>query len=208
MSHAFRQRAFTRARAMSVGRRLSEYALVLASIAVPRASVLAQSASPWAMTIQPSMNPLPIGACAAVSLMLKDSTGKDAPRNPTGFRVSISDFDMSVSSANPLAVAGRYNGASNWSVCACQSATAGITAVITATYPAAALARNARVPGVAFQATAPFTIGRAQGASEPGSCAELKQQPIVVQPPSAAPPAQVAVAAAGPPSSAGVPRAG
>ncbi|MEO8561600.1 MAG: hypothetical protein ABI601_05970 [bacterium] len=162
-----------------------EVAGILGAAMITCAPALARAQSPWAATLTATMNPQPIGSCGAVALVLKDSTGRDAPRNPLGYRVSIADFDMTVASADPGAVAGQANGTNNWSVCACQAASVGSVATITASYPAAALATNARVPGVSFQLTAPFTIGRAMNANDPPSCATAGSQVVAAIPQSA-----------------------
>ena len=134
---------------------------------------------PWTVTLTPTVNPLAIGGCGPVSLAIMDSTGKNAPRNPIGQRVSIADFDMSVTSPDPTGVAGEYNGPSIWSACACQGATVGSSATITASYPAQSLAQKQVVPGVAFQATTTFTVAKARGAYEPTSCLALKNPTAV-----------------------------
>jgi hypothetical protein len=73
--------------------------------------------SPWLITLTPTVNPLPIGGCGPVWVTIKDSTGKSTPRDPAGRLITIADFDMSVTSANPNAVVGEYNGPSIWSAC-------------------------------------------------------------------------------------------
>jgi hypothetical protein len=77
----------------------------------------ATAQGPWTVEIKPSTTPLVTGGCTPIRLTLLDASGKDAPRNPTGMRVSISDFDMTVAPAG--AVVGRYDGAASWSACAC-----------------------------------------------------------------------------------------
>ena len=141
---------------------------------------------PWTVTLTPTVNPLAIGGCGPVAMTLTDSTGRNVPRNPLGQRVSIADFDMSVTSTGPRAVAGEYNGPSIWSACACQAATVGSSATITATYPAQSLSQKQVVPGVAFQATTSFTIAKPRGSYEPLSCQALKN-PTAVSTNAAAP---------------------
>ncbi|MDB4882918.1 MAG: hypothetical protein JWL95_1684 [Gemmatimonadetes bacterium] len=150
---------------------LGASAALLSSMLMPR---VARAQAPWTMTLTPTMDPLPIGSCGAVWLSVKDSTGADAPRNAAGNRVTIADFDLSVASANPVAVAGAYNGASSWSVCGCQGAKAGSSATITARYPSPKLAPASRVRGMAFSKTVSFKLRRRMGNSEPPACAELK----------------------------------
>jgi hypothetical protein len=142
--------------------------LALALYAAPLAAQQQVSGVNWTVTIMPSMNPVPVGSCGAVSMTLRDSTGKDAPRTPEGWRVSIADFDMTVSSATN--VVGVYNGASNWSVCACQGATAEKAATITATYPAKMLAAKSRVVGVEGQWAVPVSIVTSKSTFNPAGC--------------------------------------
>ncbi|MDB4909859.1 MAG: hypothetical protein JWO39_682, partial [Gemmatimonadetes bacterium] len=56
---------------------------------------------PWTVVIRPSAKAVAIGNCQAVYIELTDETGKDTPRQPGGFRVSISDFDWSASGERP-----------------------------------------------------------------------------------------------------------
>ncbi|MEP6730287.1 MAG: hypothetical protein ABJE10_06605 [bacterium] len=146
--------------------------MLLAPLMMLPASLQAQT--PWGVTIIPSANPIAIGGCTLVSLNLLDSTGKDVPKNPMGQRVSIADFDMTITSANPKAVAGEYNGASSWSACACQGAAVGSAATITASYPAKMLAPAKRVRGVAFHASTAVTIAKPRGAADVAACQALK----------------------------------
>jgi hypothetical protein len=147
--------------------------VVVLAIGVTAPSLRAQSA-PWAVTVKPTVDPMPIGSCAAVWVTLLDAAGKDRPRGPSGQYVTIADFDLRVSSTNPNAVVGKYNGPSIWSVCACQSAKAGDSATVTATYPGASLPASARAAGVRFTRTANFKIKRKTGTWEPEGCSELK----------------------------------
>ncbi|MEO6525905.1 MAG: hypothetical protein ABIP93_04720 [Gemmatimonadaceae bacterium] len=127
------------------------------------------------------MNPLPIASCGAAYLRMLDPATKDRPRNPQGVLVSIADFDMTVTGATATDVAGEQVGPTNWSACACQGATVGSTATITASYPAKMLAEKARVPGVVFQVTAPLTIGKPQGAGDTRACLALKTQTMATR---------------------------
>src|SRR4051812_39038602 len=96
--------------------------------------------TPWTVTVTPTMNPLPIGFCAAVRVDVRDASGSEAPRTPQGYRIPLADFDLAVTSPNPASVVGQRIDASHWSVCACQGAAPGSDASITASYPARAMA--------------------------------------------------------------------
>jgi hypothetical protein len=146
----------------------------------------------WTVTVQPSMSVLPIGGCSAVYLTIRDSTGKDTPRGPSGQRVSLADFEMSTTAANGADVVGMLDGTSSFSACACQSGTVGEAATITATYPAQQLDAKLRVQGVAVKATAPVTFAAARGTSNPAGCAsrqlavkQLGDAPVALRSPPA-----------------------
>jgi microsomal dipeptidase-like Zn-dependent dipeptidase len=128
-----------------------------------------RGAVPWKTTVAPTMNPLPVGLCAAVHLTVVDGAGREPPRNPHGHRVTIADFDMSVDSPGGAA-AGLQIDRSHWSVCGCPGAPPGAQATITASYPSKSLETGARVPGVEFQSTATFVVGAAKGPVIPPGC--------------------------------------
>ena len=128
------------------------------------------SAAPWTVTVNPSVNALPIGGCSAIHIDLRDASGKESPRNPAGQLVSLSDFEMTVTAASGGAVAGQYDGASLFSACACQGSAVGSLATITATYPATSLSDRARVPGMAFRSSIDVPLSAAYGESNPPSC--------------------------------------
>ena len=137
-------------------------ALVLAPPALAQA--------PWIVTVTPTMNPLPVGFCAPVQVIVRDAAGADTPRNPQGYRVTLADFDLSVTSPNPALVVGQQVDASHWSVCACQGAAPGSDATITASYPARALPEAARVKGVSVRSTAGLALAAAKGTTNPPAC--------------------------------------
>ena len=152
--------------------------LVLAAAVLVPDATFAQA--PWTVTLTPTLNPLPVGLCGAVQLTVFDPATRDVPRNPQGFRVTLGDFDLSVSGAG---AAGEYIDPTHYVVCGCQSGVAGATATVVASYPARSLAPRAQVPGVSFQTTASFTLAAAKGAAEPPACT--------------APPAGIGAAASG-----------
>ncbi|MEP6689802.1 MAG: fibronectin type III domain-containing protein [Gemmatimonadaceae bacterium] len=149
----------------------------------------------WTVTLMPSVTAIPIGSCSAVGIDLRDASGKEGPRNPAGQRVSLADFDMSVSAASGSSAAGSYNGATSWSACGCQGSAVGALATITATYPARLLADRARVPGVAFQSSISVPLAAARGANNPSACtatttttiASVSGAPVTATTPRAAP---------------------
>lgn len=62
----------------------------------------------WAVTVTPGRDPLPIGACSAVSLKVFDPSIRGVPRNPSGTLISMADFDMTVSAPDDKSVVGQY----------------------------------------------------------------------------------------------------
>jgi hypothetical protein len=178
--------------------------LTFVACALLPASVVAQT--PWTVTVTPTLNPLPVGLCAAIQLTVLDASGKDVPRNPLGFRVTIADFDIVVSGAS---VAANRVDASHWQACACQGASTGSTGTIIASYPARSLAANARVPGVAVQRTATFGVAAPKGGVNPPACTAAagsnvapapQAPPATTTAPPAAPPLAVALPPAAPPT--------
>jgi hypothetical protein len=139
------------------------------SVAALLLAMSAQAQSPWTVTLTPTLNPLPVGFCGAIHFSVMDERG-DTPRNLLGARVTIADFDITVTSPDRTSVAAQRLDAYNWSACACQGATPGTSGTVTATYPAEALQRAARVPNVALQATATFTLAAAKGTFNPPVC--------------------------------------
>jgi hypothetical protein len=122
---------------------------------------------PWTVSIHPATNYVAIGQCMAVYIDLLDATGKDVPRNPTGMRVGVADFDWS---ASGNAAVGKYDGPNAWAVCACPAAAVGSTIHVMATYPAASLAEKAKVPGLAFQSYIELPVTPAHGTNSPAGC--------------------------------------
>ncbi|HLG57013.1 MAG TPA: hypothetical protein VI485_16860 [Vicinamibacterales bacterium] len=159
----------------------------LAACTLLPASVVAQT--PWTVTVTPTMNPLPVGACAAIQLTVFDASIKDVPRNPLGVRVTIAEFDIAVTTPNGTSAAAQRIDAYHWSACACQGAAAGTVATVTATYPARALDAKARVRGVELQRTATFVLSMPKGTINPPVCLSVSSQAIGASPAIAAAPA-------------------
>jgi hypothetical protein len=124
----------------------------------------------WTVTVTPTLSPLPIGLCGAVHLTLMDPVTKDVPRNPQGYRITMADFDLTVSGA---AIAGHQIDATHFETCGCQTGATGTTATVTAKYPAQNLPAASRVPNVSFQKAATVTLGEIKGPVNPQSCLTL-----------------------------------
>jgi hypothetical protein len=161
MMNRVRQRSSGRSW-LGLGRRV----MVVSTVAL-LSSVTASAQQPWTVTLTPTLNPLPVGFCGAVQLTLVDPISGDVPRRPDGMRVTMADFDMSVSGAS---VAGHQIDATHFDVCACQGGSPGGTAMVTARYPGRAVGATAAVRGVSFATTAPFTLTRPKGPTDPVAC--------------------------------------
>jgi len=154
-------------------RRLFECTISVAALLF---ATSAGAQSPWTVTVTPTLNPLAIGFCGAIQLTVADERG-EVPRNLSGARVTIADFDIAVTSPDRTSVAAQRLDASHWSACACQGAVAGTAGTVTATYPAEALQREARVPGVKVKASATFTLAATKGTFNPPACSGASTAP-------------------------------
>jgi hypothetical protein len=122
---------------------------------------------PWQVSLHPATNYVAIGQCLPMYIDLLDASGKDIPRSPNGQRVTIADFDWT---ASGNAAVGQYDGPNAWAVCACPAAAVGSTIHVMATYPAASLAENKKVPGLAFQSFIELPVTPAHGTNSPAGC--------------------------------------
>ena len=138
--------------------------------------ILGTKQVPWSVAIRPATNYVAIGQCLPMYIDLLDATGKDIPRNPMGWRVSIADFDWT---ATGNAAVGKYDGPNAWAVCACPAAAVGSTVHVMATYPAAALPDKAKVPGLAFHSYIELPITPAHGTNSPAGCDNALQTTTV-----------------------------
>ena len=179
--------------------------VLVTSLIIPRA-VAAQG--PWTVSLRATMDPLPIGMCGAVWLTVMDPAVKDAPRRPNGVRISMADFDLTVTSPDGKSAAGMYNGATNFSVCGCQGAVVGTVATITATYPAQNVPPAQRVPGVSQQVSTTVPLGLAKGTFNPQGCAAVAAQTVAVAGSPMVPPVTLATPAPTPATPAAGPPAG
>jgi len=142
--------------------------LVLAASFLVPSFAAAQDA--WTVAVNSTMNPLPIGACAAVRLDIQDPATRDIPRTPAGARVTIADFDVTVTSADGQSVAAYWIDAYHLMACGCQAGTPGTSGLITATYPARTLVQESRVSGVEIKVSGEFALARPQNEVDPAAC--------------------------------------
>ena len=135
------------------------------------APAVSTAQSPWEVTVTSGLNPLPIPFCSSVRVDVIDPKTRQRPRNAGGSLMGSADFDLTVTSADPQAVAGQPADPNNFIVCACLAGKAGAVGTITATYPANRVPPKSRVPGVAFQTTTTFTLAAAKGNVQSPACA-------------------------------------
>ncbi|MEO6525740.1 MAG: membrane dipeptidase [Gemmatimonadaceae bacterium] len=178
------------------GARFGAVALVLCVMSPTRLT------AQWTVAVNPSPV-VPIGSCAAVALKVIDPSLRDVPRNPTGNRVTIADFDMTITSPSGAIAVEQWLDAYHFYTCACQAPAGqapavGAVATVTATYPAARLPAARRVPGVAMTTSATFTFGKPQGTFNPPGCSERSAGTVVSAPPltPAVPAARIPIAPA------------
>jgi hypothetical protein len=128
---------------------------------------------PWKVVV--SVNPLRIGTCNQVGIRAYDpNKNTNANNGPGGTHyVSMADFDMAAQSAGNIVV-GKYEG-TIWNVCACQRATVGSQATITATYPARAMPADHFVSGMPGTASTSVVIIAGTGVYDPPGCAAAAQ---------------------------------
>jgi hypothetical protein len=65
-----------------------------------------------------------------VWLTILDPAVKDIPRKPNGMRVSMADFDMTVTTPHGKSAAGQYNTRCHFAVCGREGAAVGTVATI------------------------------------------------------------------------------
>jgi outer membrane protein OmpA-like peptidoglycan-associated protein len=102
-------------------------------------------------------NPLPVGQCTQIEIVVQDPTGQP-PLRPDGKQASGWDFELDFISATPDAF--MWRDGSRRSLCAVAPTTA--TALVVARYPGRHLAPSEIVPGVATQQTVEVTMLGAQ----------------------------------------------
>src|SRR5215213_10380528 len=113
------------------------------------ASSLANAQAPWKVTVT-ATDPLAVGSCSAVALIMSDTVTFDRPRGPNGAYLAPGDFDITVTAADSMAVTSHRIDRDHTVACACQKAKKGTVGTVKASYPARSLAPAARAKGVAF----------------------------------------------------------
>ena len=144
-------------------------AKLLAGMLLASSAAVAQTPN-WTVALTPTLSPLAHRTMRCGASHAQDPVTKDVPRNPQGYRITMADFDLTVSGT---VVAGHQIDSTHFETCGCQSGAIGTSATITARYPAQSLPAAARVPGVSFQQTATVTLAEVKGPVNPPSCISL-----------------------------------
>lgn len=142
------------------------YALLIVLATSSFAPTIAGGQDRWTVTIVTASS-IPIGQCSAVGLEIRDVETRDVPRNPNGDRVTVADFDVTMSAET---VAPEYLDAYHVRACVCQGATVGSSATVTAVYPASVLPASTRVTGVSARGSTTFLVGKPDNKVNPPAC--------------------------------------
>ena len=115
----------------------------------------------WTIAMRPMQNPLAVGQCTAIEIVVKDPSGMP-PVRPNGKQLDWQDFELSFITSAPDAFA--WKNESHRFLCA-QAPTAS-TAVVIARYPGGHLRPEERIAGVEVQQTVEVAM---QGAPPSGA---------------------------------------
>jgi outer membrane protein OmpA-like peptidoglycan-associated protein len=102
-----------------------------------------QVAAQWTVSMRAMQNPLPVGQCTAIEIVITDATGR-APLRATGHQIDWQDFDLEITS--PVPEAFGWSDPRHRFLCA--RAPIQSTASVVARYPGAHVQPQERVPGV------------------------------------------------------------
>jgi outer membrane protein OmpA-like peptidoglycan-associated protein len=100
----------------------------------------------WTVTMRAMRNPLPVGQCTAVEIVVMDAQGRQGPLRPDGKQVGGWDFDFAVTASAPDAFRLQNDDATRPFICA-QAPTAA-SATFVAHYPGRQLKPSQVVPGI------------------------------------------------------------
>jgi outer membrane protein OmpA-like peptidoglycan-associated protein len=120
-------------------------------------STLPAAGAPWRVFLRAVQNPLPVGQCTAIEIVVQDPTGQP-PLRPDGKQASGWDFELDFTAAAPDAFAWR-DGTRRFLCAVTPTATA---ALVVARYPGRHLAPMEIVPGMATQQTIEVAMSGAQ----------------------------------------------
>jgi outer membrane protein OmpA-like peptidoglycan-associated protein len=124
-------------------------AVIGLAFTVLAAAVPSRAEAQWTIAMRVMRNPLPVGECSYVEIVVTDADGRQGPPRPDGKQVSGWDFDFTVTSPAPDAFRLQNDDATRPFICA--RAPTAPSATFTAHYPGRQLKPNQIVPGVELQ---------------------------------------------------------
>ena len=137
-------------------------------------------AQQWTVAMRAMQNPLTLGQCTAIEVVVRDASG-GTPVRPDGKQVDWQDFDLSITTTAPDAFA--WSNEAHRFLCA--RAQTSTSALVVAYYPAKHLSPAELVPGISAQQTIEVAL---QGGAQPAA-APTPGQPYIPPAVAAVPPA-------------------
>jgi outer membrane protein OmpA-like peptidoglycan-associated protein len=105
-----------------------------------------EAGAQWTISMRVMRNPLPVGECTYVEIVLQDAQGRQGPLRPDGKQATGWDFDFTVTASAPDAFRLKDDDPTRPFICA--TAPTAPSATFTAHYPGRHLQPNQVVPGV------------------------------------------------------------
>jgi outer membrane protein OmpA-like peptidoglycan-associated protein len=142
-------------------------------------TILATTAhAQWNISMRAMQNPLPVGQCTAIEVVVKDPNGY-APLRPNGSQLDWQDFELTFTAASPDAFA--WSNEKHRFLCA--RAPTAASATVIAHYPGSQLKPNQIVAGVSVTQSVEVAM---QGVQAPPTTAAVSDMPT--SPPGYGPP--------------------
>jgi outer membrane protein OmpA-like peptidoglycan-associated protein len=124
-----------------------------------------EAGAQWTIAMRVMRNPLPVGQCSYVEIVVTDADGRQGPARPDGKQVSGWDFDFAVTSSAPDAFRLQNDDATRPFICA--RAPTAASATFVAHYPGRQLKPNQVVPGVELRQSVEVAMEGVPAASPP-----------------------------------------
>jgi outer membrane protein OmpA-like peptidoglycan-associated protein len=124
-----------------------------------------EAGAQWTIAMRVMRNPLPVGQCSYVEIVVKDADGRQGPARPDGKQVSGWDFDFAVTSSAPDAFRLQNDDATRPFICARAPTVASATFI--AHYPGRQLKPNQVVPGIELRQSVEVAMEGVPAASPP-----------------------------------------
>ena len=159
----------------------------------------------WNISMRAMQNPLPVGQCTAIEVVVKDPNGY-APLRPNGSQLDWQDFELTFTAASPDAFA--WSNEKHRFLCA--RAPTAASATVIAHYPGSQLKPNQIVAGVDVTQSVEVAMQGVQAPATTAAVSDMPQQPPGYGPPGSVSPGTVATGygPGGSSSGQGVPQTG